>query len=242
MRRTTNTTPPPFLDLSVPQNNNFITEMQIDHIDTSLLTRGRLEVIILKAESPLLFWVRTKNGETHLLEMEEELQLRMLRKANSLHLYPEHMEEGMDVAVKDHQMWRRGFIKTINRDNGTVQVVIGDWGRTVWRRMFDVYRLEERFKELSWRALICGLAHTTAPDRAARWSRKTQDLCRLLLEGQTGWINIVHPLRKGTALVKLHIDNHNNMFDRAYNFRDALIRIGHAELCTKVTADVEPAV
>lgn len=216
--------------------------MEVPYINTDYLTRGRLDVTIVRVESPLLFWVQLKNSRTDLLEMEEELQLRMQRRASSLSIFPEHIKEDMDVVVKDNNIWRRGFVKSIDENAGIVHVTLGDWGRIVRRRMADVYRLEDHFKELSWQALICGLAHTTSPNNGTTWPRKTRELCRLLLEGQEGWINIVHPLRTGAALVKLHMKNNNKFFSHAYNFRDALVRLGHADITPKLTTDIEPAV
>lgn len=218
-----------------------ITEMEIQYLDTDFLTRGRLEVTVVRAESPLLFWVQLKNSNRDLLEMEEELQLRMNKKAKHLYILPENMKEEMDVAVKDKGIWRRGFIKGIDKPTWMVQIVLGDWGRTTWHHANNVYYLEDRFKELPWQAMICGLAYTKAPANKTIWPKRTRQLCQLLLEKQQGWINIILPLRPGAALVKLHMET-NSEPRGAYNVRDALIRIGHAELYTKVTADVEPAV
>jgi len=61
-----------------------------------------------------------------------------------------------------------------------------------------------------------------------------------LAKGHTGWINIVLPLGRGFALVKLTIQGENN--GETYNFRDILIKLGHVELSTLVTRDVYPAV
>jgi len=106
--------------------------------------------------------------------------------------------------------------------------------------MYEIYRLEDRFRELPWQAFACGLAYTGSPNNATTWPEKTRELCRLLAEGHTGWINIVLPLGRGFALVKLTIQGENN--GETYNFRNILIKLGHAELSTRITRDVYPAV
>ncbi|KMQ83533.1 hypothetical protein RF55_19756 [Lasius niger] len=122
-----------------------------------------------------------------------------------------------------------------------VQVSLEDWGRLLWRRMNDVYLLEERFQQLPWQGIICGLAYTGPVTDTSTWPKETNDLCRLLLEGQRGWIKIVHPLRRGAALVKLEVQPKNSP-NGTYDARDTLIQLGHAELRTKVTVDVYPAI
>ncbi|KMQ84538.1 hypothetical protein RF55_17576 [Lasius niger] len=148
--------------------------MKIQFIDTNLLTRGRLEVAITRAESPLLFWVQLKSGWNDLMELEEALNLRMPQRSAHLHIGPENMKENMDVAVKDFRIWRRGFIKEINKTTLMVQVILGDWGRTTWCRMSDVYLLEDRFKNLSWQGIMCGLAHTGPPHQHHHLARRNQ--------------------------------------------------------------------
>lgn len=62
----------------------------------NLLTCGRLEVKVLRVESPLLFWVRLKNGEQTLQELLEELNFQMARRAKYLQ-WPENIVEDLDV-------------------------------------------------------------------------------------------------------------------------------------------------
>lgn len=146
----------------------------------------------------------------------------------------------MDVAVKEGNGWRRGWVEKISRPSSMVRVRLGDHGWSIWRPMNEIYRLEDRFRELSWQAFACELAYTGSPTNATMWPEKTRELCRLLAEGRTGWINIVLPLGQGAALVKLVIQGEHHGGN--YNFRDILIKLGHVELSTKVTRDVFPAV
>ncbi|CAL1685193.1 unnamed protein product [Lasius platythorax] len=215
--------------------------MKIQFIDTNLLTRGRLEVAITRAESPLLFWVQLKSGWNDLMELEEALNLRMPQRSAHLHIGPENMKENMDVAVKDFRIWRRGFIKEINKTTLMVQVILGDWGRTTWCRMSDVYLLEDRFKNLSWQGIMCGLAHTgPPPTNITTWPEGTRNLCWMFLSQHDGWINIIHPLRKGAALVEIHVYT-DKTEDISFNFKDTLVRMGHVQLTSEVTVDVYPA-
>ncbi|CAL1672040.1 unnamed protein product [Lasius platythorax] len=98
--------------------------MKIQFIDINLLTRGRLEVAITRAESSLLFWVQLRSGWTDLMELEEALNLRMTQRSAHLHIWPENMKKNMDVAVKDFRIWRRKFVKVINKT--TLMVCYGN--------------------------------------------------------------------------------------------------------------------
>ncbi|KMQ83418.1 hypothetical protein RF55_20107 [Lasius niger] len=89
----------------------------------------------------------------------------------------------------------------------------------LWRRMNDVYLLEERFQQLPWQAIICGLAYTGPVTDISTWPKETNDLCRLLLKGHRGWIKIVHPLRREAALGKLEVQPKNSP-NSTYNARD----------------------
>ena len=212
--------------------------MEIEFIDTKLLTQGRLEVNIVRAASPLLFWVQLKNSEKDLQEMEEELAFRMVRRAQHLHCFPDTFYNNMNVAIRDFNSWHRGLVKRIDRTTQMVQIILGDWARIIWRPMNEVFILEDRFRELQWQAIPCGLAYTTPVQNTSVWQTETRHLCRILIEGHKGWMNIVHPFRKNAALVKLHAyAKYNNT---GYNLRDTLIRLGHAKLHDKISADVAP--
>ncbi|EFN64225.1 hypothetical protein EAG_04533 [Camponotus floridanus] len=121
-----------------------------------------------------------------------------------------------------------------------VKISLGDWGRSIWRRMCDVYLLEDRFKELSWQTITCGLVYTGPVQNVQTWPKETKDLCRLLLEGRKGWIHIVRPLSEGKALVKLNVEGIPPT--TSYFLRDAHILLGHAQFSTSVAVNVIPTV
>jgi len=159
-----------------------------------------------------------KNGDQDLHEMEEELALRMSRRSKFLICFPEDIKLEMDVVVKEGNGWRRGWIEKISQATGMVRVHLGDHGWSTWRPMHETYHLEDRFRDLPWQAFACGLAYTGSPDNSTIWPEKTRELCRLLAEDHIGWINIVLPLGRGAALVKLTIQGEHNGGN--YNFRD----------------------
>jgi len=146
--------------------NLFYRKMEPAAIDTESLTRSRLEVFILRVVSPLLFWVRLKNGDQNLQEMEEELALRMSRRSKFLICFPEDIKLEMDVVVKEGNGWRRGWIEKISQASGMVRVRLGDHGWSTWRPMHETYHLEDRFRDLPWQAFACGLAYTGSPDNS----------------------------------------------------------------------------
>ncbi|XP_029674178.1 uncharacterized protein LOC115242210 [Formica exsecta] len=121
-----------------------------------------------------------------------------------------------------------------------VKMCLGDYGREIWRPMHEIYYLEDRYKELPWQGIACGLAYTGCEGRGKIWPDKTNKLCQILAEGHKGWINIVQPIRRGAALVKLLVLGKN--FGRSYDLRDTLIQLGHVRTSRKVTVDVFPAV
>ena len=170
--------------------------------------------------------------------MEEELTFRMARRSEYLHCFPEAFKNNLHVAVRDCNSWRRGLIKRIDQTTKMVQITLGDWARIIWRPMNEVFVLEDRFCELEWQAIPCGLAHTAPAHDTSVWQTETRHLCRVLLEGHKGWMNILHPFRGRAALVKLYaFAKHSNT---EYNFRDTLIRLRHAKLHDQISVDVPP--
>lgn len=214
--------------------------MEIKAISTSHLTRSRLEVTIIRVLSPLLFWVQLKNSEKDLEELQEDLDFHMSRKAKYLHYWPQDIKEDEDVVIKENNRWRRGWIEKFNKATNMVKICLGDFGRTTWRPVHDIYYLDDRFRKLPWQAIACGLAHTGSVGHLNIWPDKTKDLCRILAENRKGWINIVYPLRRGAALVKLTVQSEN--FEGTYNLREMLLQLGHVQLTTRISMDVFPAV
>ncbi|KAL6265761.1 hypothetical protein P5V15_002572 [Pogonomyrmex californicus] len=197
-------------------------------IDTSRLTRGRLECKILRMEFPLLFWVRLKNGESALQDLSKELNFRMNRKSKELICCFNDIEEDKPVAIKDGDVWQRGLITGVNPAQRTARIDLRDIGRQVWRSFHQIFRLERRFQELCWQALTCGLAYTGLAKPTRFWSRKIRALCRILTEGRSGYINIVRPLENGAAMVKLVLPHKDDW--GVTNLRDALVSLGEARV------------
>ncbi|KAL6268223.1 hypothetical protein P5V15_001334 [Pogonomyrmex californicus] len=125
----------------------------MEAIDISRLTRGRLECKILRMESPLLFWVRLKNGESALQDLSEELNFRMNRKSKELICWPNDIEEDKPVAIKDGDVWQRGLITGVNPAQRTARIDLRDIGRQVWRPLHQIFRLEGRSKNYAGRLL-----------------------------------------------------------------------------------------
>lgn len=128
---------------------------------------------------------------------------------------------------------------------------LGDFDREIWHPICEIYYLEDRFRELPWQAIACGLAYTGSIGHITTWPEKTRELCQLLAENHKGWINIVQPFRKEAALVKLQIVKITTTktlfttvenYDGTYNLRDVLVQLDHAQLSIKITVDVFPAV
>lgn len=214
-------------------------------IDIEKLTRRRLEVKVLRVESPLLFWVRLKTGEKNLRELLGELQFHMSRRARFLSCWPDQIQEEEAIAIKEGGRWQRGLITRVNREKGRALVSLADWGQVTWRPFRDLYFLEERFMRLPWQAIACGLAHIAPPTPSKLWSSKTQALCRILAEGEEGWIQIKYPLWLGAALVELTIigpKDDSKIFTKTTNLREALLRLGHVKEEKKITIDTFPAV
>lgn len=216
--------------------------MDIQYLRTDLLTRNRLEATIVRVKSPHLFWIQLQNSAKDLQDLEEELKFRMDRKSSYLHLFPNAMRINEDVAIKEGNSWKRGFIKEINQDTLTTKIILADWGRLVQRRMCDVYILEDRFKELTWQALLCGLAYTEPVENTKTWPKLTRDICQVMLQNKKGWINIVNPPRDGAAFVKLEVQTRNTPFNTIYNARDTLIKMGLAKISTQADASVYPSI
>lgn len=122
-----------FLIPTIRTTNFFCRKMEPAPIDTEGLTRSRLEIFILSVVSLLLFWVRLKNGDQALQEMKEELAFRMSWKNAFLICYPNDITLHMDVAIKEGNDWRRGWVEKISRPSGMVRVRLGDHGWSIWQ-------------------------------------------------------------------------------------------------------------
>ncbi|XP_070168320.1 uncharacterized protein [Polyergus mexicanus] len=162
----------------------------------------------------------------------------MNRRSRYLHCWPEDLREDEPCAIQIKNLWQRGLIIGINTATAMVKISLRDWGLAVWKPMSQVYFLEDRFRELPWQSIKCGLAHTGPVNGATKWPEKTRLICKILGDRQEGWIRIIHPLGEREAMVKLTIYNENT--EGAYNLRDSLIQLGHARLIDDVATSVFP--
>ncbi|KAL6253923.1 hypothetical protein P5V15_015764 [Pogonomyrmex californicus] len=105
--------------------------MESNVIDTSRLTREHLDCKILRMESPHLFWIRLKTGESSLKELMEELGFRMNRKSSTLICWPYLMKINLAVAIKEGDIWHRGIVMAVGRIQGIARVALRDEGREV---------------------------------------------------------------------------------------------------------------
>lgn len=214
--------------------------MEIKNIDTHYLTRGRLEVRIIRVQSPLLFWVHLKNGEQALTDLLEELNFRLNRKSKDLFYWSHCLREGEAIAIKIKNFWQRGLILKINKQQSIAKIALKDWGIEIWRHLSQIYILEDQFRTLEWQAVKCGLAYTKPSTQVTQWPERTNALVKFLAKNQEGWIKIMQSLDNGAALVKLIIYNEHT--EGANNLRDILIQLGHAQLCNLIKMDISPTV
>ncbi|KAL6262039.1 hypothetical protein P5V15_007131 [Pogonomyrmex californicus] len=165
----------------------------------------------------------------------------MRRKSRELICWSHLIKEDEPIAVEDHGVWQRGLVTKVDQKKWVARIAFRDEERLIWRPFRNIYHLEDRFRMLPWQALICGLAYTGPAKPAKMWPAKTRALSRILAERQTEWINIIHPLGAGVALIKLELRARESGL-RTINLRDALVRLGHARVEEKVTVDTFPAV
>jgi len=212
--------------------------MEIESMNTRLLTRSPLAVKIIKVESPTRFWVQLKNSHEDFKEMLDDLARRLGRRGRQLRQRPDHVREGELVAVKEDRGWQRGLVTRHNRD-GTALIALRDWGRTIERSICEVYLLEDRFRELPWQGIPCGLAYT-GPISGNTWSRKVRELTKLLLERQEGWITILGTLKDEAALVKVKVETEQKNND--INLKEILILLGYARDYEQIRVGAYPSV
>ena len=174
--------------------------MEIKCINTSLLSRGPLKAKVIRVDSPSFLWVHLDGTREDLDELVEDLTRRMMRRSEFLHLPPDEIKPDTEVAVREGRRWQRGFVLQIERGN-RVTVALRDWGRAVHRPMFEIYILEDRFRELEWQAIPCGLAHLRPLEGRTRWPHRSIALTRQLVEKREGWIKIRRPVRDEAAII-----------------------------------------
>ena len=209
--------------------------MEIEIIDTPKLSRSPFAIKIVRVFSPTLMWIHLQNSEESFQEMMENLNKRMNQR-RFVHL---NTKMGDTIALETKRGWQRGIVTKMNGD-GTAQVALRDWGVYIRHPINDLYQLEQRFREHYWQAVPCGLAYTGPPGTGSSWSRRAINIARSIAEQQTGYMQIVKPIRDDAALIKLDIKNETNNVYR--NLRDLLIELGVAQKIATITTNVIPSI
>jgi len=213
--------------------------MEIGHINTGFLTRSPLKVKIIKVDSPTLIWVHLQNSAEDFEELLEELQRRMTRRSRLLHHRPDDIKPDEIVAVHDRHRWQRGVVLDTHED-GTATILLKDWARVIERLFSDIYQLEDRFRDLEWRAIPCALAHIGPCPVRRVWPRRARELLKFLIEQREGWITIVGDIEEQAALVKL--ETKNDCGSEVLDVKDILMKLGHARDTANILESAYPSV
>ena len=200
--------------------------MDIRRINTKDLSRGSLHVRVIKVDSPTLLWVQFYHAREDLEELLEDLSRRMARRGRRLIHNPDRVLPDEYVAVCEGKTWQRGVVMSLEgRD--TVIVALKDWGRVIRRPITDMYILEDRFREMDWQAIPCGLAHLGPVGLRPRWPRKSRALTRTLLGRREGWMRILEPVETYGAVITLNLRRESE--DEMGSLQDLLIAMGCAQ-------------
>jgi len=216
-----------------------LLEMEIKCFNTRYLTRGSLKVRIVKVDSPTFIWVQLENSREDFEEFLEDLTRRMTRRGRLLRHRPDHVLPDELVAVREGKGWQRGIVTQLGKGD-LVTVALRDWGRAIQRPVYDIYILEDRFRELEWQAIPCGLAHIQPIGGRPRWPRKARELTRLLLEKREGWIRILGSIRDEAAIIALELKRES--LDEMGSLTDLLIGMGCAQYTDNKIAAAMPGI
>lgn len=199
--------------------------LEIGHINTGFLTDRPLRVKIIKVDSPTLFWVQLLSYTEDFDDMLDDLQIRMTRRGRLVHHRPNDIKPDEIVAVHDRRKWQRGVILSTHGDE-TATILLKDWARIIERPFCEIYQLEDRFRDLAWRAIPCALEHTGPCPIRRVWPRRARELLKFLIEQREGWISITRGIEEEAALVKL--ETKSECGGEMLNIKDILIKLGHA--------------
>lgn len=199
--------------------------MSIATINTEQLSRGTMQVRVVKVVSPTLFWVHLGHNKAYYDEFLEDLNIYMDRKKDKMRIIPHYIKLNEVVVVKTRRGWQRGIVVRFNEDD-TVQIFLRDWGFFIRHSQHDLYRLEKHFSEEAWLAIPCGLANAGPISQGRWWSQETKTLTRLLMENQVGWFKIVESVHAEGALVRLNVLRRQD--DNSKDMLETLIQLGHA--------------
>ncbi|XP_018400718.1 PREDICTED: uncharacterized protein LOC108778116 [Cyphomyrmex costatus] len=193
----------------------------------------------VEVDSTTLFWAQLKNSHDDFQELIEDLTRRMTRRHRQLPLLPDCSNLDEIVAVKEGRRWQRGILTQIRKD-GTAEVDLRDWGRTIDRPCYEIYILEDRFREIEWQAIPCALAYIKPDPAKTTWPRQARDLTKFLIERREGWISILGHVDELGALVKLELMNESGR--EIINIKDILVDSGYAQLSEKLLEIVNPSI
>ncbi|KYQ50688.1 hypothetical protein ALC60_10231 [Trachymyrmex zeteki] len=110
----------------------------------------------------------------------------------------------------------------------------------IWQKFWSKFILEDRFREMKWQGILCGLAYT-GPFSGSSWSKKARDLTKFLINQQEGAISILGTIRDEAAFVKLKVRSGGDA--RHYheiNLKETLISLGYAERADKLRTRTYP--
>jgi len=196
-------------------------------------------VRIVKVDSPTFIWVQLENSREDFKELLEDLTRRMTRRGRLLRHRPDHVLPDELVAVREGKGWQRGIVTQLGKGD-LVTIALRDWGRAIQRPVYDIYILEDRFRELEWQAIPCGLAHIQPIGASSRWPRKARELTRLLLEKREGWIRILGSIRDEAAIIALELRRES--MDEMSSLTDLLVGMGCAQYTNKEIAAALPGI
>ncbi|XP_020296918.1 tudor domain-containing protein 5-like [Pseudomyrmex gracilis] len=155
-------------------------------------------------------------------------------------MWPQQVQEGgvysIDIGDKT---WQRG-IRTKDLGENGVFVFLRDWGTVVHRQKNHIYVLEDKFRELPWQAIPCGLAFTAPDNFAPYWSKRANVMMRLTCEGKGGLMRVrgIAGNRHKEAYVDLKIQMENGG-DAVY-IRSLLKSLGYTRDVPKVKTETQP--
>ncbi|KYN14509.1 hypothetical protein ALC57_13278 [Trachymyrmex cornetzi] len=188
-------------------------------VNTRKLSRGPLKVRIIKVNT-------LGHAREDLEELSEELTHRMARKGRFLRQNPYRVLPDELVAIREGKTWQRGVVVRLESKN-MVTVALRDWGRIIQRPIEDMHVLEDRFRELNWQAIPCGLDHLCPIGARSRWPRRSRELTRLLLERREGWMRIIRSIENEGAVITFEPRRESE--DEMSSLKNLLISMGCAQ-------------
>ncbi|KYQ55615.1 hypothetical protein ALC60_05487 [Trachymyrmex zeteki] len=95
--------------------------------------------------------------------------------------------------------------------------------------------LEDRFRELNWQAIPCGLAHLCPVGARSRWPRRSRELTRLLLERRERWMRILRSIADEAVIT---LEPKHESEDEMSSLKELLISMG----CAQHTEEMLPTI